>query len=124
MGKRKIIDTSQDAYKALDPQKLSLMHKKIQTALEDLGPSTYEQIADYWQEKPERVWKRMSEAERKGLIHRNGKRVGAKGVWALGPSPEPVKKRERVLKGKSVQDFSKAINQVKQSVHSQDQLFS
>jgi hypothetical protein len=40
-----------------------------------------------------------------------------------GVTPEPVKKRERVMKGKTVADFSRAINQVKPSKTTEVNLF-
>jgi hypothetical protein len=128
MGTRKVISTSLDAYKSLDPAKVNLMYKKIHQALEDLGPCTYEQIATYWEEKPERIWKRMNEAAKLGLCHRTEeRRVMASGrqgfVWAVGGTPEPVKKRERALKGKAVVDYSRALTQVQMSLNSVEKLF-
>lgn len=128
MGKRTKISTSQDAYKSLDPEKTRAMYAKIVKALEIIGPATYEELATYMREKPERVWKRLSEAGRLNLIHRPGDRKimssGRQGfVWSVGPSPEPVKKKERVMKGRTVSDFSKAINQVKNSPHITERLF-
>jgi len=37
----------------------------------------------------------------------SSKRMGF--VWAPGASPEPVQKKERVMKGKTVSQFAKAI---------------
>jgi predicted transcriptional regulator len=114
MGKRKIISTSQDAYKSLQPEKIAKMYLNIVKALEEGGPMTYEGIAAHLGEKPERVWKRMSEAHRLGLVHRTGERKTMKSgrqgfIWAAGGTPEPTKKRERVMKGKTVAQFAKAI---------------
>ena len=129
MGKRNNPQTSTDAYKSLDPNNIREMYKKIVSAITDIGPSTYEQIAVHLNEKPERVWKRLSEMGQINLIHRPGdRRIMASGrcgfVWAIGPSPETTTKKKMVMKGPAVQDFSRAINQVKQSIHTQDQLFN
>jgi predicted transcriptional regulator len=128
MANRKNPATSLEAYRSLEPEKIAKMYLRIVEALTAIGPSTYEGIATYLNEKPERVWKRMSECLSLNLVHRTGERKIMKSgragfVWAAGPSPEPVKKKQRVLKGPSVQDFSKAINQVKQSLKTQEELF-
>lgn len=120
MGKRTKISTSQDAYKSLDPEKIRAMYAKIVKALEIIGPATYEELAVYMREKPERVWKRMDECRKLGLCHRPGARKimssGRQGfLWQAGPEPEPTKKKERVMKGPSVQQFAKAILQPKPS---------
>lgn len=114
MSKKQVPDTSKEAFKSLEPDKIRLMYKKIQDALNDLGPSTYEQIAEYWQEKPERIWKRMNEAMKLGLCHRNGERrvmsSGRQGfVWMVGSGVDVTKQRKKVMKGPTVSDFSKAI---------------
>jgi DNA-binding Lrp family transcriptional regulator len=128
MGKRKIVATSQAAYHSLDPARLKADYKKIVDALTVIGEGNYEAIAKQAGRPEEKIWKRLKESCDKGLIHNTGKTVMTKNnrmsyVFAIGPSPEPVKKRQRVLKGPSVQDFSKAINQVKQSLKTQEELF-
>lgn len=129
MAKANIPETSRDAYKSLEPEKIAKMYLNIVKALEEGGPMTYEGIAAHLGEKPERVWKRMSEAHRLGLVHRTGDRKtmssGRQGfIWAAGGTPEPVKKRERVMKGKTVADYSVSINKIKkQTISEVKQLF-
>lgn len=89
------------------------MYKKIQEALNDIGPCTYEQIADYWKEDAQKVWKRMNEAMKLGLCHRKGDKRPLKSgrlgfVWYYGPGKDVTKQRA-TLKGPTVADFSKAI---------------
>ena len=128
MGTRKNPETSNEAFRSLDSIKINEIHKKILAALEVLNVGTYEDLSDYLHLEPQRVWRRLSELDKAKLIHRPGDRKmmksGRQGmVWKLGPSPEPIKKRERVMKGKTVQDFSCAINQVPISKPLQQKLF-
>jgi predicted transcriptional regulator len=129
MPKRVNPDTSTEAYRSLEPEKIAKMYLKIVEALTVAGPMTYEGIAAHLGEKPERVWKRMSEAHRLGLVHRTGDRKvmnsGRQGfIWAAGGTPEPTKKRERVMKGKTVADYSVSINKIKkQTISEVKQLF-
>jgi predicted transcriptional regulator len=112
--KRKNPATSNEAFRSLDPAKINEIHKKILAALEVMGSGTYEDLANYLHLENQRVWRRLSELERAKLIHRPGERKllksGRQGmVWMPGPSPETAKKRERVMKGKTVAQFAKAI---------------
>lgn len=126
---KKVPDTSKEAYTSLDPDKIRDMYRKIADALKVIGPSTYEQIAQYLHEKPERIWKRLSECNRIGLCYRTGERhVMASGrqgfVWAYGHEPEAIQKKKRVMKGKTVVDYSKAIlSQPKPSTSTVERLF-
>jgi predicted transcriptional regulator len=111
---KKVVATSKEAYLSLDPDKIRLMYRKISDALIARGPSTYEEIADYLQEKPERIWKRLSECNRIGLCYRTGERriMSSKRqgfVWAYGHEPETEVKKKKVMKGKTVVQFSRAI---------------
>jgi hypothetical protein len=124
MPKRNNPSTSTDAYKSLQPEKIAAMYVKIVEALTKIGPSTYEQLADYMGEKPERVWKRLSEAGRFNLIHRPGKRKtmrsGRQGfVWSVGPSTETIQREQKVMKGKTVADHSRAIKKLSQPILNQ-----
>lgn len=128
MGIRKINENSQSAYKSLDPIRISWMHQKIVDALGVIRKGNYEQIAAQIGEPEKRVWKRLNEVVKAGLIHNTGENILTKdkcksSVYALRPSPESVTKKKRVMKGPAVQDFSRAINQVQQSIHSQKSLF-
>jgi hypothetical protein len=127
--KRKNPATSSEAWRSFNPNKLNELHGKILAALEHLGPSTYEDVADFLKLEPQRIWRRMSELGFVNRIHRPDERKimksGRQGmVWILGPCPEVVKKKERVMKGSSVSDFSKAIlRQPKPSQQIQQSLF-
>src|ERR1700739_2406135 len=115
MGTRKNPETSNEAFRSLDPIKINEIHKKILAALGVLNSGTYEELATHLNLEPQRVWRRLSELGKANLIHRPGERKTMKSgrqgmVWKLGPSPEPIKKKERVMAGKSVVDYSKAIN--------------
>lgn len=128
MAKRKIPQTSLAAYRSLDPEKINDIHKKILSGLEVIGPSTFEDLADYLHLQPQRVWRRLSELGSAKLIHRPGERKimksGRQGmVWALGPPSEEVEKKKRVMKGPTVQQFSKAINQKQMSHNTINRLF-
>lgn len=130
MPKRKVVETSREAFYSLDPDQLVGLRKKIFQALVEIGTGHYEDIALRAGIEPVQCWKRLSELHRDGLIHRTGERKmlssnRAGFVWASGGTPEPVKKKERVLKGKSVSEYSKAIlNQPKPSKRTEENLFS
>jgi hypothetical protein len=115
MPKRKKDANSLAAYKALDPSQLRKMYKDIIEALGNMPDGgTFEQIAASLHVKDETVWRRLSEVEGMGLIHRDGRRLLSSGkthgaIWKLGPSTETVKKKEHVMRGKTIVQFSKAI---------------
>lgn len=114
MGKRKNPDTSNEAFYGLDPELLAGLRKRIFLALVQIKQGHYEDIAAACGIEPVQCWKRLSELNNDGLIHRTGERKflssGRQGfVWAPGNAPEVVKKKERVMKGPSVSQFSKAI---------------
>jgi hypothetical protein len=112
--KRKNPVTSDAAYRGLDPNKMSETHVAIVESLKIIGEGNYEDISACSGMPEARIWKRIVDVVRKGLIHDTGKEKdtvhGNKSrIFALGPSPEPVVKKERVMKGKTVVDYSKAI---------------
>lgn len=129
MSKRKVVATSREALASLDPTQLVGLRKKILNTLISIGAGHYEDIAMAANITSAQCWKRLSELEKFGMIHRTGerkmlssKRMGF--VWAPGGTPEPVKKKERVMRGKSVADYSKAIlNQPKPSQNVSERLF-
>lgn len=125
--KRKIPATSLEAYRSLDPNKLSYTHRQIIEALTVLGTGNYEQIAAQCDEPEAKIWKRLNEVCKLGAIHNTGNTTLTKNkcksyIYGIGPGTE-VKKKERVMKGKTISDFSKALNQPKQAQKIQDQLF-
>lgn len=127
--KRNNPETSKAAFKSLNPDKLNELHLKILAAMQYIGECTYEDVANYLGLEPQRIWRRMSELGFVNRIHRPGGRKimksGRQGmVWVLGPSPESLKKKQRVMKGPDVSSFSKAIlNQQKPSTAIQNSLF-
>jgi predicted transcriptional regulator len=127
--KRKNPETSNEAYRSLDPMKINETHGRILDGLKSIGSGTYEDLANFLSLENQRVWRRLSELHRGGLIHRTGERKimksGRQGfVWVPGSATEPVKKKERVLKGKTVVDFSKSIlKQAKLNQQNQERLF-
>lgn len=129
MSKKQIPDTSKDAFKSLEPDKIRLMYKKILTALQGAGLATYEEVAILLNEKPERIWKRLPEMLKLGLVHRPGERKvmssGRQGfVWKIGSGIDVTKQRKKVMKGPTVSDFSKAIlKQPKPSDNTVNRLF-
>lgn len=128
MSKNKVPSTSLAAYRSLEPAKLSKMHNLIIEALTVLGEANYEGISAYLKMKEEKVWKRINEVVKLGAIHNTQKTVMTKNnrmsyLYGIGPGTG-VPKKEKVLTGKTVQDFSKAIlNQPMPSLAIQTQLF-
>lgn len=114
MTKRKNPDTSLDAYKSLDPIKISLRMQKIADGLNTIGKGNYEQIALAACLREDQVWKRIIDCIRAGLIHRTQEKRKTKDnrdsyVFAPGPATQIAAKKERVMKGPSVSDFSKKL---------------
>ena len=94
----KVPQTSIDAYRGLDPARLRETYRKIVDALTVIGEGNYEAIALQAQEKESRIWKRINEVVKLGLIHNTGKKVKTKDngdsyVFALGPASDTPKKR-------------------------------
>src|ERR1700677_2234720 len=122
MSKRKIIDTSQDAYRSLDPDSIRAMYRKIAAALQALGPSTFEEVAAYLDEKPERIWKRLDEARKIGLCHRPGEKKkmssGRHGfLWKAGDGPDVVDQKSKLSDTQTIADHSRAIKKLAQPVN-------
>src|SRR5687768_17302738 len=113
MTKRKIPETSKEAYNSLQPDDIREMYRKIMVALSAIGKGTFEDIAAKMKVERERVWKRLSEMQEMGLIYRPGSKKilksGRNGFeWALTGTHLPkTEAAEKALKGKSVSDFSK-----------------
>lgn len=116
MSKRKLPETSLEAWRSITPEQLSDHHAKILAALSELKKASAEQISThtnlhYWQ-----ITRRMSELERKNLIYKTGTKVATRtgrnaavyAIYVLGE--EPVKETESVLPGKSISDYSKEIS--------------
>lgn len=127
--KRKNPITSLEAHAKLNPIKVSQTMTKIAQTLEAIGKGNYEDISEASGMPQAKTWKRLIDCVRAGLIHRTDEikmtKNGYKSyLYALGGTPEPAKKKEKVMKGKSVSDFSKAIlNQAKPNSRVVEKLF-
>lgn len=124
MRKVKPVETSLEAYRSLDPVRISQTMQKIADTLKVIGKGNYEQIAAASNMAEAKVWKRLIDCVRAGLIHRTEEtkltKNGCKSyLFAPGPATQIVKKRERVMKGKTVAQYSKDIL----SIHGQEKLF-
>jgi hypothetical protein len=116
MPKRKLQSTSLNAYKSLDPENIRQMYKDIVFVLGQMqGGGSYEDIAKALKVKESRVWKRLGEAERIGLIHRSGRKILSSGragsIWKVGPKGASLVIENKGLPGPSVSDYAKAILQ-------------
>ncbi|HZW70270.1 MAG TPA: hypothetical protein VFF57_05315 [Hanamia sp.] len=121
-------ETSLEAYRSLDPEKLRKSYKDIQGAVQSLGKAHFEQIASFLKVEPVKIWKRMSEARKLGLIHlTDSKEKTSSGRFAFqyapGPAPESVERKKKVMKGKTIADYSKALIQPKLNTHNTERLF-
>lgn len=70
--KRQNPETSNDAFKSLDPRSLQEIYRQILLALDELGEADFEMIAAFIHVAPARVWKRLSEMGKMELIYRPG----------------------------------------------------
>lgn len=117
--------TSIDAFHSLDPEKISQIQKDIVMALRVKGPMTYEQIASHLKKDPSRIWKRMSEGHRMGIVERTGERrkmaSGRDGFIWKATDLLPI--TEKAIEGKAVVDFSRALIQPNPKKYIQDRLF-
>jgi predicted ArsR family transcriptional regulator len=118
MGKRKNPETSNAAYKSLDPENLNERYTLILEALGKIKEGTFEQIAKAAGLQDKVVWKRLSELAASKLIYRPGNKrklkSGREGyTWMLtGDVAEKMQNRERALGGKAVSDYSKDITTI------------
>lgn len=115
MAKKKLPETSLEAYKSLDPTQLIEIYRQIIWGLSQIGEGTFEEIAAAIKLPRERVWKRMTDLEKMGLAYRPGnKRLLKSGrngfTWMLTQEGVPkTTVTEKSLKGKSVSDYSKEL---------------
>jgi hypothetical protein len=128
MGKRKNPDTSNDAYHNLDPIRVSKTMTKITEALKVIGKGNFEDIALAAGMAEQKVWKRLIDCVRAGLIHRLDEKKKTKQnnnsyLYAPGPATQLRQKRERVMKGKTVADHSRDIQEIQKTIFKQPTLF-
>jgi len=127
MSNRKLPETSIEAFQSLQDSEVKKTYLDIIWALSVIKQGTYEDISRFLKCKPDKIWKRLNEigGKKYNLIHRPGEKralkSGRKGyVWALNQdTPVPTK----TIPGKSIADFSRAINQVKPSSNTIERLF-
>ncbi len=127
MSKKRPPQTSVDAFRSLDPEKISQTHQKIINALALIHKGHFEDIAAKAKINPSSCWKRLSELREKGLIERTTERKnlssGSQGsVWKLTEKGRQAV-TEGVLPGKSVADFARALIQPQISPLLQQKLF-
>jgi hypothetical protein len=115
MKKRNNPETSTEAFKSLRPEELAEVYCKIILALSKIGEGTFEQISAVAKLEPQRVWRRLSEMLKMGLVYRPGKKIPLKSnrlgyTWMLTKDGLPkTDKSEKALSGKSVSDYSRSL---------------
>lgn len=120
MPKRKIQETSLEAYKSLDASQIREIYSKILWALDQIGEGTFEDLAVALRIPKERIWKRLSEMARLEMIYRPGtKKMLSSGrngyTWKrISGTTPPEKVTESSLKGDSVADISRKISKLSQ----------
>lgn len=72
--KKKLPETSLEAWNQVHPKMLSQHHGKIIAALKDLGAANYEKIAQKVSLDRHQVGRRLSELEMKQLVYKNGEK--------------------------------------------------
>lgn len=119
---RKVAETSLEAYRSLDPNKLTEIYKQILFALSQIGEGTYEDVSVFLKIEKSRVWKRISELLKAGLIYRPGNKKalssGRAGfTYRLADTEMAnVQASEKVLSGLSISDFSRNIKAIANAV--------
>ena len=115
MSKKKLPETSLEAYRKLDPLRLTKTYLQIQEALKVIKEGNFEMIANQIGIKPEKVWKRLSELENSGIIYKPGHKIptstGSNAyIYKLSSKKRMEKMQtERSLPGKTISDFSKSL---------------
>lgn len=127
--KREKVETSIDAYKSLDISQLNEIYRQIIQSLGIIGEGSFEDIASHIHVEKSRVWRRMNELEKMGVVYRPGnKRVlksGRQGyTWMLtnGATPKTVN-AEKALKGDSIADISRNMAKISNNVPVQADMF-
>lgn len=125
--KRKLPETSIDAYKSLDPRDLNETYRQILYALDNIGEGTFEDISSFLKVDKSKVWKRLSELNKMELIYRPGNKKllksGKQGyTWMKGqPSKTDTQAAESNPYKKGVKNASDFANDLIKST--QQQLF-
>lgn len=95
MAKRKLPETSLEAYASLEPEKLREIYQQIISALTLLKKGTFEDVSAHLKIDRDRVWKRLPELEKMGFVCRHGSkkklRSGREGYeWTLTLNSTPT----------------------------------
>lgn len=122
MRKSKIPETSLEAYKSLDPARLTDTYKKILLGLFELGSGTFEDIAKKMKVDKSVVWKRLSELERSNIIYRPGTKKTLKSgrvgfVWMIKSLDgiSSLIEEEKLKATQTIQDHSRNIQAISNS---------
>lgn len=122
MRKSKMPETSLDAYRSLDPARLSDTYKKILLALTELGSGTFEDIAKKMKVDKSVVWKRLSELERANILYRPGTKKTLKSgragfVWMILSldGVASIIEEAKLKSTQTVQDHSRNIQAIANS---------
>lgn len=124
-----ISKTSREAYEKLTPDKLREDYKKIMSALSVIVEGTSEQIAAKLKCKPDKIWKRLSEMVKLGVIEKPGNKrplkSGCNGYTYILTEKGRllVESNLDILPGQPVQDFSRALMQPKLNTNNIERLF-
>ena len=118
MGK-KLPETSLEAYRSLEPDKMQQIYKDIVSALSVIGEGTFEDISAWLRIDKSRVWKRLSEMQKLGMIYNTGRKKLLKSnrngfTWMLTTDATPkTDKQENVFKNgqKASTDYAKQLIQ-------------
>lgn len=118
---RKIAETSREAYNSLEPEKIQQIYVDIMKALSIIGEGTFEDISAYLKIDKSRVWKRLSEMQKNGMIFNTGRKRLLKSnrngfTWMLTTNNTPkTDKEENVFRKQTTfNDHVKNINQITQ----------
>lgn len=128
MPKKQILDTSKEAFHSFNPEDLREIHQKIIKALEVIGNGTYEQISNQMCCEPSKVWRRMNELLKLGLVHRPGEKRPLKSnrmgyVWYLtGKVMAKTDKENKRYKGPGIVDYSRRIQDISKQAKQLDLL--
>lgn len=114
--------TSIDAYRSLDPAKLSDTYKKIILALTEIGSGTFEDISRKMKVDKSVVWKRLSELERANILYRPGAKKTLKSgrlgfVWMIQSldGVSSIIEEAKLKSTQTVQDHSRNIQAIANS---------
>ena len=121
MSKRKHCDTSSDALASIKSEDMKRLYRRIIEALKVLGQGSSQQISAYLTLEDDVVRKRLSELGRMGIIYKPGHKVPTKKnrdsyVWQLCKAGAKTDLQNKVMAGKTVQDFSRTIKSIEQNL--------